>query len=96
MEGSLEIVHSTGESTGVVGTDWSDDAIPVVLRTLYGITDVKEAEPTRAATGRVPDGQWTGKTANNQTVTIRLWREIPFEETYAAQIGPGLVDESEG
>ena len=94
MHGSLEII-SNGESIGVVGTDWTDDAIPVVLKTLYGVTDVHETDPTPADTGRVPDGQWTATDASNQSVTIRLWRDIPYEETFAARIGPGLA-ESEG
>ena len=93
MQGSLEVIDSSGESTGVVGMNLTSDAVPAVLDALYGINGVQETEPTPADTGRIPDGQWTGKTANNQAVTIRLWREIPFEETYAAMIGPQLAEE---
>lgn len=93
MEGSLEIINSSGESTGVVGSDWTADAVPVVVRALYGITDVEDAEPTPAQTGRTPDHQWTGKTANNQDVTIRLWSEVPFEGTFASHVGPALAEE---
>lgn len=93
MKGSLEVIDSSGESTGVVGMNLTSDAVPAVLDALYGITDVEEAEPTAADSGRVPDGQWTARDANNQDVTVRLWREIPFEETYAAMIGPQLAEE---
>lgn len=94
MKGSLEITDMNGESTGVVGTHWTEEAVPVVLDALHGIADVQSVDPTTASeTGRLPELQWTGRNANNQTVTIRLWEEIPFEETLAAQIGPGLVEE---
>lgn len=93
MEGSLEIINSSGESMGVVGLDWTADAVPVVVRALYGITDVEEASPTPAQTGRTPDNEWTGKSANNQDVTIRLWSELPFEGAFASHAGPDLAEE---
>lgn len=95
MRGSLEIIDNSGDSTGVVGTNWTPETVPVVLGALYGITDVQEAAPTPAESGRVPDGQWTAKDASNQDVIVRLWEDVPFEETYAAEIGPGLVESEE-
>lgn len=94
ITGSVEIVRND-ERTGVVGTEWVPGEVPIVLRNLYGIRDMEPQEPEERPTGRTPEYQWSGLNAENQSVTVLLWRDIPFEETYAAEIGPGLVESEE-
>lgn len=83
--GSIEIKTTDNQSIGVPGTRWTLEAAPMVLETLHGITGMESVEPVQAPTGRTPEAQWTAVDANNQTVTVMLWREIPFEETLIAQ-----------
>lgn len=94
IQGSVEILRND-ERTGVVGAEWVPEEVPIVLRNLHGIREMEPAEPQQRPTGRLPEYQWSGKDASNQDVTVLLWRDIPYEETYAARIGPGLA-ESEG
>lgn len=83
-EGSVEVKTASDMSIGVPGKRWTVEVVPLVLETLHGITGMESATPQQAATGRTPDAQWTGVDANNQTVSVLLWRDVPYEETSVA------------
>lgn len=93
ISGSVEITTASSESTGVPGVAWTVDTVPLVLGVLYGITAIAAVEPTAAPTGRVPEAQWSGTDTQGQPVTIRLWRDVPYADTLAARIGPGLAEQ---
>ena len=102
ITGSVEIKRSNGDSPGVQGTNWTVDSVPMVLGVLHGITGmvavepVDPREPERQEGGPVLEAQWTGKDRNAQDVTVYLWREVPHDQTYAAQIGPALAEQQGG
>lgn len=83
--GSVEILTHDHESIGIPGQRWSADAVPVVLATLHGITDLREVIPQPQPTGRTPEYQWAGMDAQQQPVTVLLWRDVPYSETAIAQ-----------
>lgn len=85
ITGSVEILRSNDERTGVVGTEWMPEEVPIVLRNLYGIRNLEAQEPQERPTGRTPEYQWSGVDANNQTVTVLLWEDVPFDETVIGQ-----------
>ena len=93
--GSIEIRTTDDQSIGVQGTRWTLDAVPVVLEALHGITGLEEAEPEEQPTGRTPEAQWQGVDANNQDVSVLLWRETPYEETAIAQAIATAIAEGE-
>ncbi len=76
IKGSIEVKTADGMSIGVAGTRWTIATVPVVLDTLYGITGLETATPQEQPTGRTPEAQWSGVDANNQDVTVLLWKEI--------------------
>lgn len=94
--GSVEIRKHTGESMGVVGQRWTVAAVPVVLETLHGITELEAVEPEAQPTGRVPEAQWTGVDAQNQPVTVMLWADIPFDETAIGKAIAASLAEGQG
>lgn len=83
--GSVEIRDAGGNSIGVPGKRWTLEAVPFVLETLQGVTGLQSVTPEAQPTGRTPEAQWTGVDANNQTVEVYLWRDVPYEETAIAQ-----------
>ena len=85
IAGSIEIRTANNESIGVAGKRWTLEAVPLVLETLYGVTGMECVTPEAQPTGRTPEAQWSAVDANNQTVTVMLWRDIPYEETVVAQ-----------
>ena len=85
IQGSVEIRTANNESIGVAGKRWTLEAVPLVLETLYGVTGMESVTSEAQPTGRTPEAQWSAVDANNQTVTVMLWRDIPYEETAVAQ-----------
>lgn len=85
IKGSLEIKRADDTSIGVPGERWTLEAVPFVLETLQGVTELVSVPSEAQPTGRTPEAQWTGVDANNQDVTVLLWRDIPYEETAVAQ-----------
>ena len=85
IAGSIEIRTANNESIGVAGKRWTLEAVPLVLETLYGVTGMTGVGAGQQPTGRTPEAQWSAVDANNQTVTVMLWRDIPYEETVVAQ-----------
>lgn len=83
--GSIEIQTADGISIGVTGARWTLDVVPVVLETLHGITGMASVTAEQQSTGRTPEAQWSAVDANNQSVQVMLWRDIPYEETAVAQ-----------
>lgn len=72
--GSIEIVTATDESLGVPGMALSADVVPAIVGALYGITQVASITPDAQPTSRTPEAAWTGRDANNQDITVFLWR----------------------
>lgn len=95
IEGSVEIKTANGMSIGVPGQRWTLDAVPLVLDTLHGIGHMESVTPERQSTGRTPEAQWSAVDANNQTITVILWRDIPYDETTVAQAIAAAIVEGE-
>jgi uncharacterized protein YbaA (DUF1428 family) len=96
ITGSVEIKTTDGQSIGVPGKRWTLEAVPVVLETLHGITGLVSVTPEQQPTGRTPEAQWSAVDANNQTVQVMLWAEVPYEETVVAQAIAAAIAEGEG
>lgn len=96
IEGSIEIRTTENMSIGVPGKRWTLDVVPVVLETLQGVTGLVSVTPQAQPTGRTPEAQWTGVDANNQSVEVYLWRDIPYEETAVAQAIAQAIAEGQG
>lgn len=95
IEGSIEIKTADDQSIGVPGKRWTLDVVPVVLETLQGVTGLTSVTPEQQPTGRTPEAQWTGVDANNQTITVFLWKDIPYEETAIAQAIAAAIAQGE-
>lgn len=74
---SIEILTAIGESIGYPGVNLTAENVPVVVEALAGITALETVAPEEQPTGRIPEHQWTGKDAKNQSVTVFLWPEAP-------------------
>lgn len=92
--GSIEIVTMHGQSIGVPGQRWTPAIVPVVLEALQGITGLTTVVSGPQPTGRTPEAQWTGIDADNQSVTVMLWRDVPFDETVIAQAVAAAIRET--
>lgn len=95
INGSVEILRGD-ERSGVVGTEWVVEEVPIVLRNLYGIRDMEAQEPQERPTGRTPECQWSGVDANNQDVEVLLWEDVPFDETAVGQAIAAELAKGEG
>lgn len=85
IKGSLEIITNpdqpTATSDGMVVEAMTTELVPTLIRAVYGLTGIQEAEPA--------DGQlaaWTAENARLQPVRVNLWpqtepqgREVPNE-----------------
>lgn len=96
IRGSIEIVTADGRSIGLPGVKWSEEAIPVVLEALYGITDTAPETPGKRPSGRIPKGKWKARDMNNQDVEVLLWPEVPFDETLIGKAIAQALAKSDG
>ena len=93
--GSVELSWQDGRNASHVGVAWTVDTVPLVLGVLDGLTDFAAVEPTAAPTGRVPEAQWTAIDREGQPLTVRLWPDIPFDETAVGQAIAAAMAESD-
>lgn len=85
IKGSVEMLTGDHENVGIPGERWTTDVVPVVLETLYGVTQLVRIAPAAQPTGRTPAAQWNGVNADGQPVTVLLWEDIPYETTAVAR-----------
>lgn len=95
IQGSVEIKTTDGQSIGVPGKNWTLEAVPFVLNVLHGITGMESVTPEQQPTNRTPDAQWTAVDADNQSVTVLLWPDIPYDETAVAQAIAAAIAEGQ-
>lgn len=75
VKGSLELITNpqdpaTATSDGMVVEAMTTDLVPTLIRAVYGLTGIQQADPA--------DGQiaaWTATNARFQPVTVILWPE---------------------
>lgn len=72
--GTIEILTSAGESIGLPVAAITAELVPVIVGAWRGIDGMTEDEPQARPTGRTPFAQWSGLDAQDQIVTVLLWR----------------------
>lgn len=87
VKGSLEVITNpdlpTATSEGMVVEAMPTDLVPTLIRAVYGLTGIQEAEP-----GNGQLAAWTAENARLQPVRVNFWpetepqgRDVPQEDT---------------
>ena len=80
INGSIEILTPDGQSIGLIVKAATPADVPVILRTVYGLSDVADTPPGQRK-GRPPKGEWKGRNNRGQEVTALLWEEVEVTDT---------------